>query len=358
LPVRKWEISSVNVKQDPSAEPGGDQPNQSQTDGFNTESYPWPEQPLPTFFHQLAPHNQALIRLARTGNLNAKPSVWDSKSESWISSSEAEARTTQFKSRHLQNLDAVSPAADGEDENEDNDDHFVDEDEDGRPRKRKQLTSLERTFNATKWNQVPYPQADKMEDKKYLADRRPGMRPLYGANTILPLVSGYGTTSGANAIAGVDSGDGGGLGNAPGVLGAPPVQTPRKNIPPRRKKKKPGGPGRKKANPDPVTITTPMEGVQLDGTAERPEAQDKTIEDGTKEEGEDGTGSESEGDVSEEGEIDEGNVKDQKPEEVIITEDKITPALKPELVEAQRVGETEKNDLLDALELGMQENEP
>lgn len=120
-----------------------------------------------------------------------------------------------------------------------------------------------------------------------------------------------------SGAAGFDLGDGSGLGNAAGVLGgnAPPEPAPvRKNMPPRRKKKKLGGPGRRKAVPvitgesNPVaTHIASAEVVMGDSAAE---AVDDSPQPGYSAAGDggdgDGSGSDSEGEGSEEGEIDEG----------------------------------------------------
>ena len=63
LPVRKWEQVSVVVNQDATPDPT-DANNQS-TENEESE-FPWPEQPLPSWFPQLAPHSQVsrIIALA------------------------------------------------------------------------------------------------------------------------------------------------------------------------------------------------------------------------------------------------------------------------------------------------------
>ncbi|KIX04713.1 uncharacterized protein Z518_05583 [Rhinocladiella mackenziei CBS 650.93] len=313
LPVRKWEQVTVKVNQDVSTDPS-DTNNQNQEHIDN--DFPWPEQPLPHFFNQLAPHSQELLRRARMGNTAVKMPTWDRKTESWISSSELDARNARLKSKHLLN-NPESPNSHNEDEEDDeNDDAF---DADGLPEKRRKTNSgvQERVFETKKWVQIPAAIAEKLPEPKYLADRRPGMESLYGG--AYKATNGFGAlglspgTGSANV--GYDLGDGSGLGNAAGVLGTTnPVQesTPvRKNIPPKRKKKKLGGPGRKKANPNPTgdNAVTTMSGDTTTGIPtgdNQPSATtDIQMRDNQNGEGE-GSGSESEGEGSEEGEIEEG----------------------------------------------------
>jgi len=243
------------------------------------------------------------------GATNAKPSVWDRKTESWISSSEADARTSRLKSKHLLHVDADSPTANEEDDDNDDNESL---DEDGiLPKKRKLAGGIEdRTFEAKKWVQIPVTVAEKMPEPKYLADRRPGMASLYGAaykNT-----NGFGiiglSTTGPTTVSGFDLGEGSGLGNAAGVLGSGSAQgTPaRKNMPPKRKKKKLGGPGRKKAVPvgDSAAGTGEGDTTAAEGAAAAvPEAGKGHA---AEKAGEEISGSESEEEGSEDGEIDEG----------------------------------------------------
>jgi hypothetical protein len=52
--VRRWERQTVRINQDASADAGE---SSAQADDKDSD-FPWPEQPLPSFFSQLAPHNQ------------------------------------------------------------------------------------------------------------------------------------------------------------------------------------------------------------------------------------------------------------------------------------------------------------
>lgn len=269
-----------------------------------------------------------------------KPSVWDNRSESWIPAHVWEARNPGLKSRHLMNLDAESPTHhDNEDEDEDEEDGI------GLPgnKKRKLGTGPEeRTFVAKKWVKIPAAQAEQMGEKKYLADRRPGMESLYGG--AYKSTNGYGAIgvigTSSTGMTGFDLGDGSGLGNALGGMsnGNAPVQTPvRKNMPPKRKKKK-GGPGRKKAvrpeeNGEDVKMADGAPQEQSENTETKHEEENK--EDGDEEEG--SSGSEDEG--SEEGEIDEGNRADEKSKDVDMTEAPMTD------VQSQPVETASTNEL-------------
>lgn len=261
------------------------------------------------------------------GNTNVKPLVWDRRTESWISSSEVDARNALLKSKHLLN-NPDSPASNDEDDNEDA------YDTDGAPGKRRKTNSglQERIFETKKWVQVPAAIAEKLAEPKYLADRRPGMESLYGG--AYKATNGFGSLGinpgAGSGAAGFDLGDGSGLGNAAGVLGsgtAIPEPAPvRKNMPPKRKKKKLGGPGRKKANPVPTgdntPATQPSDVVMTDTPIETPSQQavseikpgDIQIEEA------EGSGSDSEGEGSEEGEIEEEGKAQSLPQTVLATE--------------------------------------
>ncbi|KIW91437.1 uncharacterized protein Z519_08333 [Cladophialophora bantiana CBS 173.52] len=362
LPVRRWERVSVKISQDAPADQadGNDQSTEN-----NDGNFPWTEHPLPSYWPLLPPHNQEMVRRARMGNTNAKLSVWDPKTESYIPGIELErreaarkAQLSKSKHTHTSNVDAIN-VDDEEDKNEEDNDDLMDVDGLGPDPKRRKAThgSNERVFEIKKWVQIPAAVAEKMPEPKYLADRRPGMESLYkGA---YKATNGFGTlgdmTAGDMVVAvmtgrttGYDLGDGSGLGNAAGILapgsgpGAHTAQpdgtaTPvRKNMPPRRKKKKIGGPGRKPKNPNPepsaaatasAATTTVFENAAADDAAaastvdgdvtmrNTPETAGEGAEnaDGTTPaliEGEastqayaEGSGSESDGEGSEEGEI-------------------------------------------------------
>jgi hypothetical protein len=301
LPVRNWYLGQINIKQD---EPAAADEEQQPSNTTNPD-YPWPELRLPSFYPELPPLSQQIVRIARSGR-PVKPSVYDKKTGTYISHAEYATRNT-LKSKHLENVD--SPAA------EDDDD--MDEELDVKVEMEKQ----ERAFALKKWAQVPPAVADRRPEPKYLADRRPGMRSLYGfqAAVLNPALNANAT----GAAAGLDLGDGSGLGNAVGVLAVgadkPPMAvTPVKRMPPKRKKK--GGPGRKKANLGPGPLN-PNSTVGVDGAAGEGnkasgevgqssdtvkgngDTQMEDAHDAEDDKGDEGSGSEEEG--SEEGEIDE-----------------------------------------------------
>ncbi|KAL2430538.1 hypothetical protein ABEF95_010536 [Exophiala dermatitidis] len=317
LPVQKFELRTVRVSQEGSS----DQNDGANQPGQQSGSDIWREPPLPSFFNQLPQHSQALLRRARMGNTNVTPSEWDRKTNSWIPGSEVEARNARLKSKHLLTVPDSPNSHDEDDNGEDNDDLL---DADGLPPKRRRQTAglQERYLEVKKWVPIDPARAEKLPEPKYLADRRPGMQSLYGG--AYKATNGFGTL-GANPLASSDTvsydlGEGAGLGNASGVLGstsnAPPAPTPvRRNMPPKRKKKKLGGPGRRKANPTPLGENAPAtvpQDATMTGTGTGTSVGDSTpaaTQDGQAETNPDGDaegpGSESEGEGSEEGEIEE-----------------------------------------------------
>jgi hypothetical protein len=282
--------------------------------------YPWDDLPLPSFFDQLPAHNQELIRRARRGNRDAKHSVWDRKSGEWVKYEKAKSMGlvgSVMKSRHLMNVDAGE--GDGEDEDE-GDEEDEDEERDGDedmldggvvsavPKKRKvAIPGEDRIFEVRRWVAVPADKADKIPEPKYLADRRPGMSSLYMNAEVLKQASGYGAPVTVPAYSGIDLGDGSGLGSAIGAGQAPGEPTPvRRNMPPKRKKKKLGGPGRRKAVPVEVQQNaTNIENKEGDGE-QRPTQDDDVKKEGEGQDeadGDEGSGDDSEGEGSEEGEV-------------------------------------------------------
>lgn len=310
LPVRNWYLSNINIKQD---EPVAVEDDQQPSANTINPDYPWPELRLPSFYAELPPLSQQIVRVARSGR-PVKPSVYDKKTGTYISHAEYATRNA-LKSKHLENVD--SPAAEDDDE--------MDEVLDVKGEMEKQ----ERAFALRKWAQVPPAVADKRAEPKYLADRRPGMRSLYGFQAAILNPALNANATGA-ATAGLDLGDGSGLGNATGVLAAGTDQASMavpavKRMPPKRKKK--GGPGRKKANlgsgpstanGSAVANSASGAGVKAEGGAGQTldgstvDAENDTHmedgHDGEDDKGDEGSGSDEEG--SEEGEIDEGHPQD------------------------------------------------
>jgi hypothetical protein len=317
LPVRKYVLETVKINQDASLDPA-DAANKSTAN--QTDDFPWPELPLPSFIDSLPPYSQELLRRARQGDRDAKPTVWDKKKQEWVRADKAKSRglcMDALKSRHLMNVDLDQ---ENEDDDEDGEEGSGDDEfgiTGGAPagKKRKVATGFEeRIVEIKKWVQVPLDKADKMPEPKYLADRRPGMGSLY-TPAYLKSITAYGAgPEGAGVqAAGFDLGDGGGLGNALGgtAPAASGEATPRKNMPPKRKKKKLGGPGRRKAVP--VVVTTA--GESAGGEVKEGDTSEKTAtgEDGMEkkegeegaDDGEEGSGDESEEEGSEEGEVNE-----------------------------------------------------
>lgn len=113
-----------------------------------------------------------------------------------------------------------------------------------------------RAISLKRWAPLPQPLADKRPDPKYLADRRPGLAPLYGhlapAQNAGAVEAATAATGGVGAdipVAGVDMPMpmpvDSGVGPAGGAGIAPVVETPkRRPPPPPPKRKKKGGPGR------------------------------------------------------------------------------------------------------------------
>ncbi|KAK5053727.1 hypothetical protein LTR84_001688 [Exophiala bonariae] len=324
LPVQNWEFQTVRVNQDETTEPAE---SADQGPKFNHPNYPWPEQPLPAFFHQLPLLNQQLIQRARTGNTNPERSEWDRKNQKWIPGIEKEKAKARAKAEATtSNL--------GDQDGTENED--LDDEENVSGKRRKTDAGPQgRSFEYKKWTKVPQAIAEQRTETKYLADRRPGMPSLYGG--AYKATNGFGSlginpNAGSGAI-GFEFGDANGLGNTSGVLGsaaAVPEPVPvRKNPPPRRKKK--GGPGRKKKEPVPTPITTsttqPLSAVATNTSTENqlqpvlPGA--PTGDTQPQVEDAEGSGSDSDDDGSEEGEIaEEPELQTQPPRPVL---EQITP---------------------------------
>ncbi|KAJ9607923.1 hypothetical protein H2200_008002 [Cladophialophora chaetospira] len=386
LPVRRWEQTTVRISQDASTETTVENSRDPATsqDGI----FSFPPLPLPSFFGQISTHNQELLRRSRLGNVDAKLSIWDPKTNSYIAGIELERRELARKAA-LNNPKLSSSNLNLADENthplDDDDDKQDDEaddllDADGLPEKRRKTTSgsNERIIEVKKWVQVPLAVAEKMPEPKYLADRRPGMESLYkgaykatngfgtlgdmvsaamsGGNTGYDLGEAPGTLAGGTGSANANSG----LGQSQLDGGSTPV---RKNIPPRRKKK--GGPGRRPKNwkppTDPNTAPTTentttenttgattgdggdttmkdtpaASGERIDTTNTGPAVQSEANNQDEEGEGEGEGSSESEGEGSEEGEIAPAN-------DVPETETQAEPVVEPVVDEPERAPETQE----------------
>jgi hypothetical protein len=265
--------------------------------------------------------------------MDAKPSVWDRKVGEWVRADKAKSRGLGgdvLKSRHLMNVELDGNQDDEEDEEDEED---ADVEELNLPanasgavppagKKRKIVSGpVERLIEIKRWVQVPMDKADKMTEPRFLADRRPGLGSGYTPAYIKSITAyGFGADSAGAGAAGFDLGDGGGLGNALGGAAAGPAAgaesgnvTPRRNIPPKRKKKKLGGPGRKKnaviqaereAAERAAALAAAGEGeVKAEGEGEKPTEGAEVKKEGEEGDGEEGSGDESEGEGSEEGEV-------------------------------------------------------
>jgi hypothetical protein len=336
LPVRKYVLETVKINQDASSDPY-DAGNESTA--TKESDFPWPELPLPSFFDSLPPHNQALIRRARMGDRDREPSIWDKRREEWVRPGEAKAKglgESMMKSRHLRNIDLDQDQDDGDDEDGDEasgDDEFgmtgLVTSGNTAHKKRKLATGPEeRTMEIKKWVQLSMDKADKMAEPKFLADRRPGMGSLF-TPAYMKSVTAYG--SGVDAVAtqagAFDLGDGGGLGNALGGGGvAAPMAsgeaTPRKNMPPKRKKKKLGGPGRRKAVP-----VDESAGVAAGEAANREVKEGEVGEKGLNEDGEGRKEGEDGGEDGEEGSVEES--EEEGSEEGEVSEEVAAPTAAP-----------------------------
>lgn len=303
LPVQRWGLTKVTINQDTPTDSSSANPKSTSSaewaTQFNTEQHPWPERPLPSYFNQLTPWNQELIRKKRAGNTNPTLSTYDRKINSWISGAEQDRKAAAAKKLSDLNItdstekprngnDAESSKSGDDSGAEDSSNEYnksADEDEfDGdettpfkASAKRRKVTSRHhgsdntRSFDVTKWMPLPPSSVDKSQDRTCLAPRRLGMPPLYtNPEYAMKIFGKYHSSSFLTNTSSYDLGEGGGLNNASGVLAAGTttdtgVTTPRKNVPPRRKKKKLGGPGRKKANPTPVP--SDANGVQVSAAA-------------------------------------------------------------------------------------------
>ena len=195
----------------------------------------------------------------------------------------------------------------------------------------------DRAFTVRKWTLVPAAEADKRPEPKYLADRRPGLKNIYGFGQAQNTTTGNGdsATTGTALGAVVDaagkeiSSTGLELGSAGGIgmgtsASAPVAETPRRRgPPPPPKRKKKGGLGRrKKASVDRTPGEQQGQGATgIDGTTNgagagsgmvgvKVEDADAGAKDGEDEEG---SGSDDGDEGSEEGEIDEGEIMDVEP---------------------------------------------
>jgi hypothetical protein len=266
------------------------------------------------------------------GNTRVRPAIYNPATGTYTAA--PAPNTTTLKSKHLVNTNI--PAAAGAITTPPADVDMLDEDPEADiTAQPKPTLDEDRTFTVRKWVLVPAAEADQRPEPKYLADRRPGLKNIYGygqasnTNTATANVSSNGATLGAvvNAAGeeisstGLELSTVGGIGT--GVSASAPIAEPprRRGPPPPPKRKKKGGLGRKKK-----LLVDQAQGEQqgqkvtrIDGTADAAgrasgmvgvKAEDvEDMEAGGKD-GEEDDGSESDDgeEGSEEGEIDEGDV--------------------------------------------------
>jgi hypothetical protein len=212
----------------------------------------------------------------------------------------------------------------------------------------------DRTFTVRKWTLVPAAEADKRPEPKYLADRRPGLKNIYGFGQAQNTAAGSGdsTTTGTvlgavvNAAGQEISSTGLELGSAGGIgmgtsASIPVVETPRRRgPPPPPKRKKKGGLGRrKKVSVDRTPGEQQGQGATgTDGAAGGAGASSGMVgvkvEDadaGAKDaEDEDVSGSDDGDEGSEEGEIDEGEIMDVEPTKASTAHEHKVDAVSPD----------------------------
>jgi hypothetical protein len=266
------------------------------------------------------------------GNTRVRPAIYNPTTGTYTSA--PALNTTTLKSKHLanNNIPAVPNAVSTPPADIDMLDEDPEADITAQP---KPTLDEDRTFTVRKWVLVPAAEAEKRPEPKYLADRRPGLKNVYGygqagiVNTTAESVAATGTTLGAVANAageeisstGLELSTVGGIGmgtSASALVAEPPR---RRGPPPPPKRKKKGGLGRrKKVLADQTPGDKQGQSVTgVDGTADEAgtgngmigvKAEDvEDVEAGAKDgEEDDGSGSDDGEEGSEEGEIDEGDV--------------------------------------------------
>ena len=211
----------------------------------------------------------------------------------------------------------------------------------------------DRTFLIRRWAPVPTAIADRKPEPKFLADRRPGLPPLYGQGANMTVAfnaqqHGAATTQTNGEMAGLDLGDGSGLGSA--ITSSAPPEPQRKRPPPpppKRKKKGPFGRRKKVHTEAPTSAPAVSAPMALDGGFEAVmAAQAPKLEDGQAEPAQDGEHKDDEDDEgtgsdegTEEGEIDEGDDTAAKLEEAELEVQKQILPTAPEPVVSDVVAE-------------------
>jgi hypothetical protein len=266
------------------------------------------------------------------GNKRVPPAIYNPATGTYTTA--PALNTTALKSKHLANNNI--PAAPSAITTPPADIDILDEDPEADiTAQPKPTLDEDRTFTVRKWVLVPAAEADKRPEPKYLADRRAGLKNIYGygqagnVGTTAVNVSTAGATLGAVANAageeisstGLELSTVGKIGM--GTSASAPIAEPprRRGPPPPPKRKKKGGSGRRKK-----VLVEQMSGHEqgqsitgIDGTMDeantgsgRVGVKVEDVEDGEaagKNGDEDyGSGSDDGEEGSEEGEIDEGDV--------------------------------------------------
>jgi hypothetical protein len=295
---------------------------------------------------------QEILRRARMGNTRVRPAIYNSATGTYTA---APLIPTTVKSKLLATgpsqvaASAITPPPADID--------MLDEDPEADiTAQPKPTLDEDRTFTVRKWTLVPAAEADKRPEPKYLADRRPGLKNIYGFGQAQNTATGNGdsattgTALGAvvNAAGQEISSTGLELGNAGGIgmgtsAGVPMAETPRRRgPPPPPKRKKKGGLGRrKKASVDQTPGEQQGQGATgtdvIVGGANassgmvrvKIEDADPGAKDGEDEEGSGSDDGDEEG--SEEGEIDEGEIIDVEPTKTTAAHEHKVDAVIPDL---------------------------
>lgn len=383
LPVRRWEMMDVTIKQDAKDEGK----EEGRKEGVNP-NWPWPDLPLPKDFHLLPAHSQVhltdysypisisavahflqeLLRRARAPNKNPNVAVFNRETGEYerpnLNPHNPAAMTPVNKVPNFRDSTTVATPAGKNDPKATKNDAAAEPEDDLDTEKPAPEVSHQRTITLKRWAPLPQSVADKKPEPKYLADRRPGLPPLYGhqaaANTSSSATKGYTpnisstlTNNGdvivgsvnaptdrvANASGYRVSADGTTMPIGPGIAGATPgvdgqgqAEAKRKALPPPPKRRKKGGSARSKRRVETVDPAVrgragnggPAAGVNAqkgnvvgeEGAAQIASADTRVQEDETGAGGDvlmaevedvGSSGSEDE-EGSEEGEVDEGKI--------------------------------------------------
>jgi hypothetical protein len=332
----------------------------------------------PKFYSRLPPNCfpfiQEILRRARMGNTRVRPAIYNPATGTYTAA--PPIIPTPAKSKLL--TTGPNPVAASAITPPPADIDMLDEDPEADiTAQPKPTLDEDRAFTVRKWTLVPAAEADKRPEPKYLADRRPGLKNIYGFGQAQNTTTGNGdsTTTGTALGAVVDaagkeiSSTGLELGSASGIgmgtsASAPVVETPRRRgPPPPPKRKKKGGLGRrKKASVDRTPGEQQGQGAMgTDGTAvgagtssgmvgvkvEDADAGAKYGED------EDGSGSDDGDEGSEEGEIDEGEIMDVEPTKTTTAHEHKVDAVVPDpsMVVGKRQIDVPKVDVAGAVTL-------